>query len=150
MLREKGFAVEDLALSASSGRTHVALSLRKRHDSEPRQVLHFLLAGVPYLKHAVVVDEDIDVQDPRDVEWAIATRVQGDEDLVMMPGLRGRSIDPSHKKDMFGAKVGIDATVRLAEKPRFRRIGVPTEVSQSVAKRMTALLSSETTIRNKG
>lgn len=150
MLREKGFAVEDLALSASSGRTHVALSLRKRHDSEPRQVLHFLLAGVPYLKHAVVVDEDVDVQEPRDLEWAIATRVQGDEDLVMMPGLRGRSIDPSHKKDMFGAKVGIDATVPLAEKPRFKRIGVPTAVSQSVAKRMTALLSSETTTRNKG
>ncbi|MGE5220463.1 MAG: hypothetical protein ACM3SP_25950, partial [Chloroflexota bacterium] len=105
-----------------------------------KQVLHFLLAGVPYLKHAVIVDDDIDVQDPRDIEWAIATRFQGDEDLVIMPGLRGRSIDPSHKLDMSSAKVGIDATVPLAERPRFRRIGVPGEVSQSVAKRITALL----------
>ncbi len=150
MLHEKGFAVEDVALSAPSGRTHVVIALKKRHDSDPKQLLHFLLAGVPYIKHAVVVDADVDVQDPRDMEWAIATRVQGDEDLVIMPGLRGRSIDPSHKKDMIGAKVGIDATVPLAEKPRFKRIGVPADVSRSVATRLTKLLNTETTVKIKG
>jgi 2,5-furandicarboxylate decarboxylase 1 len=141
MLHEKGFAVEDLTLSAASGRTHVVLSLKKRHDSDPKQVLHFLLAGVPYIKHAVVVDDDVDVTDPRDVEWAIATRVQGDEDLVVMPGLRGRSIDPSHKNGMFGAKVGIDATVPVAERQRFRRISVPVEIKHSVAKRLASIMN---------
>jgi 2,5-furandicarboxylate decarboxylase 1 len=149
MLREKGFAVADLALSAASGRTHVVLSIKKRHDSEPKQVLYFLLSGVPYIKHAVVVDDDVDVQDPRDLEWAVATRVQGDRDLVVMPGLRGRSIDPSHNKDMSGAKVGIDATVPLAERPRFKRIGVPGHVSQSVAKRWMAIRSKQTSAPNK-
>ena len=139
MLRQKGFAVEDLALSAASGRTHVILSLKKRHDSDPKQVLHFLLAGVPYIKHAIVVDNDVDVKDPQDVEWAIATRVQGDEDLVLMPGLRGRSIDPSSKRGVGTAKVGIDATVPVTERHRFRRISVPVEIKQRVAKRLASI-----------
>src|SRR6185295_19683427 len=50
-------------LSAPSGRTHVVVSLKKRHDSDPKQLLHFLLAGVPYIKNAVVVDDDVNVQD---------------------------------------------------------------------------------------
>jgi 2,5-furandicarboxylate decarboxylase 1 len=141
MLSEKGFAVEDLALSAASGRTHVVLSLKKRHDADPKQLLHFVLASVPYVKHAVVVDDDVNVKDPHDVEWAIATRVQADEDLVVMPGLRGRSIDPSTKPGMFSAKVGIDATVPMAEKSRFKRIGVPPEVKHSVERRLAALMS---------
>jgi 2,5-furandicarboxylate decarboxylase 1 len=148
-LRDKGFPVEDLALSAASGRTHVVLSLRKRHDSDPKQVLHFLLAGVPYIKHAVVVDSDVNVHDPGDVEWAIATRVQGDADLVVIPNLRARSIDPSKKEGMFTAKVGIDATVPMAARQRFKRIGVPAEVKQSVAKRLAAIMPVTTTVRSK-
>ena len=141
MLREKGFAVEDLVLSAAAGRTHVALSLRKRHDSDAKQMLHLVLAGVPYIKHAVVVDADIDVRDPQDLDWAIATRVQGDEDLVVMTGLRARSIDPSAKDGMLTAKVGIDATVPIAQRQRFRRISVPVEIKQSVAKHLAAIIS---------
>jgi 2,5-furandicarboxylate decarboxylase 1 len=63
MLRQKGFQVCDLAISRFSNRTHVALSLRKNHDSEPRQMLHLLLSGVPYIKHAVVVDDDVNGRD---------------------------------------------------------------------------------------
>jgi 2,5-furandicarboxylate decarboxylase 1 len=145
-LRDKGFAVEDLALSAASGRTHVALSLRKRHDSDAKQVLHFLLAGMPYIKHAVIVDSDVNVRDPGDIEWAIATRVQGDADLVVIPNLRARSIDPSKKEGMFTAKVGIDATVPMAERRRFKRISVPAEVKQSVTKRFATVMTPKTNV----
>jgi len=140
MLRARGFDVQDLALSAASGRTHVVLSVKKRHESDPRQLLHYLLAGVPYIKHAVVVDDDVDAHDPRDVEWAIATRVQGDEDMVVISGLRCRSIDPSQKPGLFTAKVGIDATVPMTQRQRFKRIGVPLEVKETVAKRVAIIL----------
>lgn len=133
MLRGRGFAVEDLAISQSSNRTHVTLSLRKSHESDPRQLLHFLLSGVPYIKHAVVVDDDVNVHDPKDIEWALATRFQGDKDLVVITGLRGRSIDPSMKGDLM-TKVGIDATVPLASRERLRRINVPAEVKERVAR----------------
>lgn len=134
MLREKGFAVRDLAVSPFSNRSHVALSLRKSHDSEPRQLLYFLLPGVPYIKHAVVVDEDVDVRDPRDIEWAIATRFQGDDDLIVIPNMRARSIDPSRKEGDFMTKLGLDATAPIRRRDRFKRISVPREVREKVKK----------------
>lgn len=141
MLREKGFGVGEIVLTAASNRTHVVLSLRKSHEAEPRQLLHFLLAGVPFIKHAVVVDDDVNIHDPLDVDWAIATRFQGDEDLVIIPNLRARSIDPSRKEGLLTAKVGIDATVPITERERFKRIGVPLDVKEKVAKKVATVMA---------
>ena len=132
MLRERGYAIQDLSVSRASDRKHVVISLRKEHEAEPRQLLYLLLSGVPYIKHAIVVDDDVDVHDPRDVEWAVATRFQGDRDLVCLPDLKARSIDPSKKEGDFMTKVGLDATVPLQERERFRRIGVPRHVRVKV------------------
>jgi 3-polyprenyl-4-hydroxybenzoate decarboxylase len=86
-----------------------------------------------------VVDDDIDVHDPGDVECAIAARVQGDQDLVVMPGLRGRSIDPSLKPGQFTTKIGVDATVPMSQRQRFKRIGVPNKIKESVAKQLAKI-----------
>jgi 2,5-furandicarboxylate decarboxylase 1 len=67
------------------------------------------------LKHVVVVDDDIDVNDPAEVEWAIATRVQGDRDVMIVSNARAKPLDPSLPQGFgvvpTGAKVGIDATI---------------------------------------
>ena len=68
------------------------------------------------IKHVVVVDDDIDVHNAEDVEWAIATRVQGDRDVIIIPGARAKPLDPSLAVTPpgvvpTGAKVGIDATI---------------------------------------
>jgi 2,5-furandicarboxylate decarboxylase 1 len=76
----------------------------------------------------VVVDDDIDVFDPTDVEWAIATRVQGDKDVIVIPGARAKPLDPSLAVTPpgvvpTGAKVGIDATIGEGiPRERFERI----------------------------
>jgi len=142
LLRQRGFAVKDLAISQSSNRTHVAIAMHKNHEADPRQLLHFLLSGVPYIKHAVVVDDDVDVHDLEDVEWAIATRFQGDEDLVVIPNLRARAIDPSKKEGNLMTKVGLDATVPLSLRDRFKRISVPAEVRDKVARAIRGLSST--------
>ena len=64
----------------------------------------------------VVVDDDIDVFNPMDVEWAIATRVQGDRDVMVVNNVRAKPLDPSLPPTPVGvvpttAKVGIDATI---------------------------------------
>lgn len=143
MLRERGFRVTDLAISPSSNRTHVALSLHKSHESEPRQLLHFLLSGVPYIKHAVVVDDDVNVHDAEDIEWAAATRFQGDQDLVVIPDMKARTIDPSKKEGNLMTKVGLDATVPLPLRDRFKRIGVPLQVREKVARMVPQLLGKD-------
>jgi 2,5-furandicarboxylate decarboxylase 1 len=134
MLQEKGFPVADLLLGPYSNRSHVIVSVRKSHDAEPHQLLHFLLAAVPFIKHAVVLDDDIDIRDPGDVEWAIATRFQADQDLVVMPNMKARAIDRSKKAGGFMTKCGLDATVPLALRESFKRIMVPPQVRERVAK----------------
>jgi 2,5-furandicarboxylate decarboxylase 1 len=92
---------------------HAVISLRK----QPGEAKNALLAALSVmdLKHVVVVDDDIDVFDPTDVEWAIATRVQGDRDVMIVGNARAKPLDPSLPQGAgivpTGAKVGIDATI---------------------------------------
>ena len=73
------------------------------------------MLSVADMKHVVVVDEDIDVFDGTDVEWAIATRVQADKDVIIIPGARSKPLDPSLPptpgRIPTTAKMGVDATI---------------------------------------
>ena len=93
---------------------HAVISIKKA----PGEAKNALLAALSVmdLKHVVVVDDDIDVWNAADVEWAIATRVQGDKDVVIIPDSRAKPLDPSLAVTPpgvvpTGAKVGIDATI---------------------------------------
>jgi 3-polyprenyl-4-hydroxybenzoate decarboxylase len=82
----------------------------------------------PLVKHVVVVDDDIDVHNPSEVEWAIATRVQADRDVTIIPRCQGVKKDVSQcpSKRLWTAKMGIDATIPIfdyqdeGETPPFR------------------------------
>jgi len=76
--------------------------------------------GHPSMKRIVIVDPDIDVGNPEQVEWAIACRFRADRDLVVIPGASGSTLDPA-SPDGTCAKVGIDATKPLKNKGEFDR-----------------------------
>jgi UbiD family decarboxylase len=99
---------------------HAVVSITKQHDGDGKNAILAAFAGHSSLKHVVVVDDDIDIYDDRDVEWAIATRFQADRDLVIVPNARGSSLDPSAEKSLT-AKWGIDATKPLERKEEFER-----------------------------
>lgn len=114
-LRTAGVEVKDINVTLG-GRAfwHAVISIKK----QPGEGKNALLAALSVmdLKHVVVVDDDIDVNDPTEVEWAIATRVQGDRDVIIIPGARAKPLDPSLPPTPpgvvpTGAKVGIDATI---------------------------------------
>ncbi len=79
----------------------------------------------PSAKIAVVVDDDIDLDDPAMVEWAIATRFQAGRGLAVLPRSRGSTLDPSGDDGVVD-KVIVDATIPR-DKPRelFRRVKPP-------------------------
>ncbi len=85
------------------------------------------MLSVADMKHVVVVDEDIDVFDGTDVEWAIATRVQADKDVIIIPGARSKPLDPSLPpvpgRIPTTAKMGIDATIPVdVPRERYQRL----------------------------
>jgi len=99
---------------------HAVVSITKQHEGDGKNAILAAFAGHPSLKHVVVVDEDINIYDDREVEWAIATRFQADRDLVIVPNVRGSSLDPSATKSLT-TKWGIDATKPLDRKEEFER-----------------------------
>ena len=88
---------------------HGIVSIRKQHAGDGKNAIMVAFGAHTSMKQVVVVDDDVDAFDDRDVEWAIATRFQADRGLVVLFGVRGSSIGPS-ATDGFTAKVGIDAT----------------------------------------
>lgn len=103
---------------------HVVASLRKLDDNMPRRLIEGLFASYGYLKRVVIVDDDIDIRDPAQVEWAQATRVGRPEQITISRGY-GSRIDASRDPaDDRVVKVGIDATVPLAQRDEVIRPGL--------------------------
>jgi 2,5-furandicarboxylate decarboxylase 1 len=114
-------------------RYHLYIQIRKRQDGEAKNIMLGAFAGHYDVKHVVVVDEDVDIHDPDQVEWAVATRFQADRDLVVVSESQGSKLDPS-TRDGVGAKMGLDATKPLAApEMTFKRIRVPGEEEVDVA-----------------
>src|ERR1700704_1698636 len=95
---------------------HGVVSIRKQHQGDGKNAIMAAFGAPTSMKQVVIVDEDLDVFDDRDVEWGIAPRFQADHGLVVLHDVRGSSIDPSGR-DGFTAKMGIDATKPLGADP---------------------------------
>ncbi|MBC3938125.1 MULTISPECIES: UbiD family decarboxylase [Anaerotruncus] len=95
---------------------HSYISIKKRNPGEGRMAGLAAIAAESMLKMAIVVDDDIDVYNERDVMWAVATRVQGDKDIVIIPDVCGSHLDPLSydetrlERGSMTTKVIIDAT----------------------------------------
>ena len=120
--------VLDVHLGAGgTARYHLSIKLAKKYNGEGKNVLLGAFAAHYDIKHAVVVDPDVDIHNPREVEWAIATRFQADRDLVIVSEAQGSRLDPS-AADGVSAKMGLDATIPLGTpEMKFKRIRVPGE-----------------------
>lgn len=111
-----------------AGRYHLYIKIRQRQPGEARNIMLAAMSGHYDVKQVVVVDEDVDLHKPGEVEWAIATRFQADKDLIVIPGALGSKLDPSAEDSGISAKMGLDATVPFGAEPfRYLRIRVPGE-----------------------
>jgi 2,5-furandicarboxylate decarboxylase 1 len=108
-------------------RFHLYVKIKKRQEGEAKNVMMGAFAASFDLKHVIVVDDDVDIHNPTEVEWAVATRFQADRDLLIVPESQGSRLDPTNR-DGVGAKMGMDATKPLnADAMTFKRIRVPGE-----------------------
>ena len=104
-------------------RFHAVVQVRKgskQHDGLQRNAILAAFGALKDLDLVIVVDDDIDIRNPADVEYALATRMEASRDLIPIPGARG------HEYVRVGnagirAKLGIDATVPFEERDRFAR-----------------------------
>ena len=121
------------------GWLHCVVSFEKIREGDPKNVLMAIFAANPSVKHAIVVDSDIDPFDMEQVEWAVSTRFNADEDLIIIRNVRVSSLDPASDQEReIGCKIGLDATRPLhkpAEKFIKAEIPVSDEVRRFIEKR---------------
>jgi len=132
--------------SGGCGWLHAVISIEKQTDGDAKNALLSAFAAHPSLKHAIVVDADIDVFNPEEVEWAIATRFQADEDLIVISKVRGSTLDPSADREKgLTAKMGIDATRPLdVPKENFEKAKVPTnEITAKVIDKINRIWTKQ-------
>jgi UbiD family decarboxylase len=103
------------------GYLHAVIQIKKSTQGDAKNAIMAAFAAHTSLKHVVVVDEDIDPMNPYEVEYAVATRVSGDRDIMVITGVRGSSLDPCQLEDGTNVKVGIDATMVLGREADFSR-----------------------------
>jgi 2,5-furandicarboxylate decarboxylase 1 len=142
-LRRSFPGVLDVHLSLGGvGRYHLYVQLKKTHEGLPKNVISGAFSSHYDVKHVVVVDEDVDVHVPSQVEWAIATRFQAKRGLVVIHDAQGSVLDPSttvglpidvdgvipsHYQGM-SSKLGLDATKPLVyEGHVFTKVKIPGE-----------------------
>jgi len=111
---------------------HAVVQIKKRNPNDGKKAIEAAFKGHRSLKHCIVVDDDINIYDPNDIEWAIATRFQADKDAVILPKQRGSSLDPSgdltEGKKATTCKMGLDATIPFKKtgkgfkKEKYRRV----------------------------
>ncbi|HXF47187.1 MAG TPA: UbiD family decarboxylase [Burkholderiaceae bacterium] len=142
--------VTDVHLSVGGvARYHLFVQIKKTREGQPKNVILGAFGSHYDVKHVVVVDDDVDVHDPAEVEWAIATRFQADRDLVIVGDAQGSPLDPSttvrfahshggkpppHLQGI-SAKMGLDATKPLESAEHvFTRVRIPGESEIDLAR----------------
>jgi UbiD family decarboxylase len=104
------------ATGASGGNFNIRIAMRTRVPGEPRNAIAAAFSCLANLKNVFVVDDDIDIFDDSQVEWALATRFQASRDLVVEEGFRAIPLDPSLDGARTGSKAGFDLTIPFGKR----------------------------------
>lgn len=111
----------------SSCYLHGIVQINKKDEKDTYNAIKAAIEAHQSMKHCLVVDEDINIYDRDDLEYAISTRVKGDEDLYIFTDVKGSTLDPRGKSDGTVTKTAVDATKVLEEEKKFERAKIPNE-----------------------
>ena len=99
------------ATGAGAGMFNLRISMRPRVPGEARNAIAAAFGCLANVKNVFVVNDDIDIFDSDQMEWALATRFQPDRDLIIQGGMRTLPLDPSLYGAKVGSKAGFDLTI---------------------------------------
>ena len=105
-------------------RFHAVVQVKKAsptHEGLQRNAILAAFGALKDLDMVIVVDDDIDIRNPMDVEYALATRMEASRDLIVIPDARGHEYVRAGRNSIR-AKLGIDATVPFEDQARFKRM----------------------------
>jgi 2,5-furandicarboxylate decarboxylase 1 len=114
-VKKAGIDIKDVSVNpGGTSWLHVLIKINKQSDEDGKKTIEAGMKGHTSAKHFFIVDKDIDIYNPLEVEWAMATRFQADKDLYTFPGEKGSSLDPSGDPETRKTcKAGFDYTMPI-------------------------------------
>lgn len=132
----------NIIAASSLFHTWAIISMKKTVEGEPMRVASLALAYGNHVKYVIVVDEDINPFDLREVFWAISMRVQPEERVEILRNLKANRNDPSTVHPMKGSVMIIDATEPI-DRPFEKRVAVPTETKERLKENWESYVPKE-------
>ncbi|MBV9158921.1 MAG: menaquinone biosynthesis decarboxylase [Acidobacteriaceae bacterium] len=133
--------VRDISMPAE-GIFHnlILISIRKSYPGQARKVMHAIwgLGQAMFSKCIVVVDEDVDVQNVREVTWKALNNIDPQRDIEFSMGPID-SLDHASRMPNYGSKMGIDATTKWPSEGFTRRWPNVITMSPEVVRRVDEL-----------
>jgi 4-hydroxy-3-polyprenylbenzoate decarboxylase len=128
-------AVRQIAVTpGGAGRLHAVIALDGAEPGDAARAMFAGWAAVSLVKQITVVDADIDPWDPVQVEWAVATRLRAERDLLVVPTMRADRAEPL-SRDGVVAKLGLDATRKPGDRD-WQRAEPPADIVTAVRRRL--------------
>jgi 4-hydroxy-3-polyprenylbenzoate decarboxylase len=128
-------AVRQIAVTpGGAGRLHAVIALDAGAPGDAQRAMFAVWAAVSLIKQITVVDGDIDPWDPVQVEWAVATRLRAERDLLVVPTMRADRAEPL-ERDGVVAKLGLDATRKPGDRD-WQRAEPPSDIIEAVRRRL--------------
>ncbi len=122
LLRRQVPGVRDVYFThGGGGFYHAVVQIAQRRAGWSKQAILAAFAAFPPLKMVTVVDDDVDIRNAQDVEWAMATRLDPAAGIVTIDKAFGHGLNPSFP-DYLGPKVGFDATQPFPKRPEYERV----------------------------
>jgi 2,5-furandicarboxylate decarboxylase 1 len=100
-----------LVTEGGMGRLHAIISMHRPRPGEGKRAILLAMGQINLFKLVIVVEDDIDPEDPVAVEWSLAARFRGHEDLIVLPGVKADRCDPLHE-NLLVTKMGMVAATR--------------------------------------
>lgn len=129
-LRAQMHGIVDLEMVTGTCGFTAVIAVHGLKQFEVRRAILLALGLDKRLKHVTVVDDEVDIRDPREVAWAVATRYQPERDTLLVENTEPYVIDPSAVAAGRGSKIGLDAT--RGPGAQFERISLPEAARERV------------------
>ena len=121
LLKRQVPGVEDVYFShGGCGFYHAIVQIAQKRAGWSKQAIMAAFAAFPPLKMVTVVDSDVDIRNPSDVEWAMTTRLDPKQGIVTIENVFGHGLNPSFP-DYLGTKVGFDCCRPFPLTPEYDR-----------------------------
>lgn len=98
------------------------ISLQKDHPGQPKNVALSALTTHVNVKVVIVLDDDVDIYNPQEVLWSLATRVDAKRDIFTIPFAQGTELDPTAENGGITTKIGVDATLREDVREELKKV----------------------------